>query len=161
MGKIWGHEDRFKSAYSVSFNQIPSLNGLVKDHKKDFKIRPVCRAQANQSPNGPLADLVGEILSPFIEAADVENRSEVISTEELLYEVEKVNGEILKEGVKRGPYQKEGNLVVGSLDVCSFYPNIDVEMAAEEVKEEIMESKVVIEGLNIEEVALFIACTMT
>ena len=42
-----------------------------------------------------MADVVGEILSPFIEAADVENRSEVISTEELLYEVEKVNGDLI------------------------------------------------------------------
>ena len=72
--KNWGHEDRFKSVYSVSLNQIPSLNGLVKDDKKEIEIRPVCRAQANQSPNGPLANLVCEILSPFIEAEDVENR---------------------------------------------------------------------------------------
>ena len=33
MGEDWSHGDRFKSAYSVSFNQVPSLNALVKDHK--------------------------------------------------------------------------------------------------------------------------------
>ena len=42
-----------------------------------------------------------------------------------------------------------------------FYPNIDVDVAAEEAKLEIMESVVKVEGVNLEEVALFLACTMT
>ena len=161
MGQDWGHGDRFKSAYSASFHQAPSLNGLVKDHKETLKLRPVCRAQASQSPNGPLADLVCELLSPFIEAADSEERSEVISTEELCNEVEEVNKEIMRTGERRGPYQLAGSTVVGSCDVSAFYPSIDVEVAAEEVKQEIIESKVDIEGLDIGEVALYLACSMT
>ena len=50
---------------------------------------------------------------------------------------------------------------MGSSDVSSFYPNIDVEVAAEEAKQEIMESDIEIEGLDVTEVALFLACSMT
>ena len=32
------------------------------------------------SPNGPLADLFSELLTPFIEAADSEERTDVVST---------------------------------------------------------------------------------
>ena len=45
-----------------------------------MKTRPVCRARADQAPNGPLAALVGDILDPFIQEADVAKRTEVIST---------------------------------------------------------------------------------
>ena len=82
-GEDWGHEDRLKSAYTASHNQVPSLNQLVKDHKDTLKTRPVCRAQASQAPNGPLGDLVGEILNHFIEATDSQARTDVVSTEEL------------------------------------------------------------------------------
>ena len=91
MGADWGHEDRFKSAHSSSHNEVPSVNQLIKDHKDTLKTRPVCRANANQTPNGPLSELVGELLNPYIEAADSEERTEVRSTEELCYEIEKVN----------------------------------------------------------------------
>ena len=121
----------------------------------------MCRAQASQSPNGPLADLVCELLTPFIEAADSEESSELISTEELCHGVEEVNKEIQEGGGRRGPYQLAGVLIVGSSDVSSFYPEIDIELAAEEVKQEIIESEEEIEGLDIEEVALFLACAMS
>ena len=71
VGGDWKHEARFKSAYTACHNQVPSVNQLVKDHKETLKTRPVCRAQASQTPNGPLAELIGEILYPFIEAANV------------------------------------------------------------------------------------------
>ena len=44
--------------------------------------RPVCKAQVKQAPNGPLADLVCEVLGPFAEEADKIRRTEVKSTEE-------------------------------------------------------------------------------
>ena len=69
--------------HSVRHNQVPSLSQQVKDHKETLKTRPVCRARADQAPNGPLAALVGDILDPFIRKADRGRRTEVISTEEL------------------------------------------------------------------------------
>ena len=120
MGGDWKQGDRFKSAHKASFNQVPSVNQLVKDHKDTLKTRPVCRAKANQSPNGPLSDLVGELLNPIIEAADRLERTEVTSTEELCHEIEEMNKRILRDGMRSGPFQTDGCLIVGSSDVMSF-----------------------------------------
>ena len=83
------------------------------------------------------------------------------STEELCHEIGVANQRIRRNGPRKGRYQGSGKLEVGSLDVKNFYPSIDVEVAAEEVKEEILESEVEVEGVNYEEAALFIACTVT
>ena len=53
------------------------------------------------------------------------------------------------------------NLVIGSKDAEAFYPNLDITVAANEAKLEIMESELEIKGLDSEELALFLACTMT
>ena len=45
---------------------VPRLSQQVIDHKETLKTRPVCRARADQAPDGPLAALVGDILDPFI-----------------------------------------------------------------------------------------------
>ena len=91
VGEDWRHEDRHKSAYSVRHNMVPRLSQQVIDHKETLKTRPVCRARADQAPDGPLAALVGDILDPFIREADRGNRTEVISTEELCHEIDVVN----------------------------------------------------------------------
>ena len=49
------------------------------------------------------------------------------SQEELCSEMNKVNARIREEGLRRGPYQTEGNLVVGSKDVEAHDPKIDIE----------------------------------
>ena len=118
------------SACHVRNSEVPGMNQLVKDHKETLKTRPVCRAKVNQIPNGPLADLVCEIVNPFVEEADRERRTEVGSTEELCAEIKAANDRIEKEGVQRGRFQRDGSLIVGSKDVEAHYPNIDVEVAA-------------------------------
>ena len=158
-GEDWNHQDRFKSACGVENSEIPSLCQFVKDHKETLKTRPVCKAQVQQAPNGPLADLVCEVLSPFVEEADKVRRTEVKSTEELCSEIKTVNERITKDGVRRGPFQRAGKLVVGSKDVKAHYPEMDIEVAAEEAKLEIEESDLELET-NVEELALFLACTM-
>ena len=159
-GETWGHGDRFVMAAKVENNEVPDLNQLVKDHKPTLKTRPVCRAQVTQAPNGPIAELLCEILNPFVEEADKERRTEVKSQEELCSEMNKVNARIKEEGLRRGPYQTEGNLVVGSKDVEAHYPNIDIDLAASEVKKEIEDSDLEV-NVDTNEVALFLACSMT
>ena len=160
-GGDWGHEDRINSASWAHSNKVPSLGGLVKTHKEELKMRPVCYAKSNQCPNGPLANLLCISLDPFIEAADGGNRTEAESTEELCNAIGTTNSKIERNGVQTGPFQKDGELAVGSLDVQNFYPSIDIEVAAEEVKLEVMESEAEVEGVNYEEAALFLACTMS
>ena len=85
----------------------------------------------------------------------------MISTEELCHEIDVVNDRIKQDGLKSGPSQGDGHLVIGSKDAEVFYPNLDVDMAANEAKLEIRESELEIKGLDTEELALFLACTMT
>ena len=73
---------------------------------------------------------------------DRDNRTEVKSTEELCSDLKATNDRILEDGVQRGRFQRAGNLVVGGKDVEAFYPNMDVDLAAEEVKLEVEESNV-------------------
>ena len=114
-GEDWGHEARLKSACGAKNNEIPSLNQLVKDHKATLKTRPVCRAR--QAPNGNLGELLCTLLDPFVQEADRDNRTEVKSTEELCSDLKATNDRILEAGVRRGRFQRAGNLVVGSKDV--------------------------------------------
>ena len=150
-GEDWGHEARLKSACGAKNNEIPSLNQLVKDHKSTLQTRPVCRAK--QAPNGNLGELVCTLIDPFVEEADRNDRTEIKSTEELCHGLKAANA-------KRGRFQGAGKLVVGSKDVKSFYPQMDVELAAEEVKLEVEESEIEVE-MDTDEAALYIACTMT
>ena len=85
----------------------------------------------------------------------------MISTEELCHEIDVVNDRIKQDGLKSGPFQGDGHLVIGSKDAEAFYPDLDVDVAANEAKLEIMESELEIKGLDTEELALFLACTMT
>ena len=85
----------------------------------------------------------------------------MISTEELCHEIDVVDDRIKQDGLKSGPFQGDGHLVIGSKDAEAFYPNLDVDVAANEAKLEIMESELEIKGLDTEELALFLACTMT
>ena len=60
------------------------------------------------------------------------------------------NENMLKNGVKRGPFQLDGGLLVGSKDVDCHYPSIDIDVAAEEAKNEVIESDVEVD-MNTEE----------
>ena len=159
-GEDWSQEDRFKSACWVANNEIPSVNQVVKTHKTDLATRPVCRAPAKQAVNGGLTDIACELLNPFVEEADKDRRTDLKSTEELCSEIKSVNEKMMKDGMRRGTFQQTGNLVVGSKDVKAFYPNIDVDVAADEAKIEIEESDIEME-MNPTEVALFLACAMS
>ena len=88
-GEDWGHRDRINSASWAHSNKVPSLGGLVKTHKEELKMRPVSYAKSHQCSNGPLANLLGIALDPFIEAADRDNSTEVESTEELCHAIRK------------------------------------------------------------------------
>ena len=66
----------------------------------------------------------------------------------------------MRDDPQRGPFHQDGNLVVGSKEVEAHYPELDVEVAAEEAKLEIEASDLEIEVDEVE-LALFLACSMT
>ena len=47
------------------------------------------------------------------------------------------------------------------MDVEAYYPNMDIDVVADEAKAEVMESAITVDGIDMTEVALFLACTMT
>ena len=159
-GEGWGQEERFLMAGKAENNGVPDLNQLVKDHKPTLQTRPVCRAQVQQAPNGPMTEVLCEILNPFVEEADKDRKTELKSTEELCSQIKIMNENILVNGMKRGPFQKDGSLVVGSKDVKAHYPEIDIDVASDEVKKEIEQSDLDI-NVDTNEVALFLACSMS
>ena len=85
----------------------------------------------------------------------------MISAEELCHEIDVVNDRIKQDGLKSGPFQGDGHLVLGSKDAEAFYPKLDVGVAANEAKLEITESELEIKGMDTEELAQCLACTMT
>ena len=87
-------------------------------------------AKVQQAPNGPMAEVLCEILNPFVEESDKDNKSELKSTEELCSQIKSVNENIARNGIKRGPFQKDGSVVVGK----AHYPEIDIDVASEEIK---------------------------
>ena len=78
---------------------MPDLNKSVKDLKLTLKTRPVCRTQVNQA----LAEVLCEILNPFVEEADKQRRTEVRSTEEICAWIKSTNEKIEINGISRGP----------------------------------------------------------
>ena len=143
-------------------NEVPDLNQLVnvKDHKPTLQTRPFCRAHVQQASNGPIAEVLCEILKPIVEEADKGRKTEVKSTEELFSQIKLVNEEILLNGLETGPFQKDGGLIVVSKDVKAHYPETDIDVASEEVQKETKGSDLDI-NVDTYEVALFLACIMT
>ena len=121
------HQDRVKSAITVSNSKIPTLGQLLKDHKPEAvpgegpPTRPVC--YASEAPNGTLSDLVGKVLSPFIQEMDSKVGTEAGSTEEVKARIQSVNEKISRAGIEKGLFQKDGELVTVSLDVDAYFPS--------------------------------------
>ena len=78
----------------------------------------------------------------------------------MCHEIQVANDQISKDGVRRGPFQKDGSLQIGSKDAKAFYPSIDINVAAEEAKIEIEESNLEVE-VDTEEVGHFLESTMS
>jgi hypothetical protein len=121
------HQDRVKSAITVSNSKIPTLGQLLKDHKPEAvpgegpPTRPVC--YASEAPNGTLSDLVGKVLSPFIQEMDSKVGTEAGSTEDVKARIQSVNEKISRAGIEKGLFQKDGELVTVSLDVDAYFPS--------------------------------------
>ena len=54
----------------------------------------------------------------------------------------------MKDGIKEGPFQRAGSLLMGIMDEKAFYQNQDIDVAAEEAKLKVMESEVNIGGVD-------------
>ena len=148
-GKATGNFSRIKSNMITSDCPLAPLYTLRKDHK-DIKdeirgppVRPVCGAVT--AYNQRLSHLVSKILNEVWR----DEESVCLSTEEMMADIRSTNG-VLSEGVG-------DEVVVGSADVKALYPSLDVEFTVQKVCEVFIESGVSVEGVDVDELGLYLA----
>ena len=143
-GKDTDSTSKIKSNMTTNNCPLAPLYTLRKDHKatKDPiagpPVRPVCGAV--QSFNQHLSHLMSLILTKVWK----DKTSVCMSTEEMLAEIRRVNELKLKD-----------NVIVGSADVKSLYPSLDIEFTVEKACELLEESEVRIEGIDVDEIGLY------
>ena len=155
LGDKWNgsgqHLARVGSALRTRNSMVPPMYGLPKDHKPltpgredlGHPLRPVCGA--TECINGPLSNLLTEILTVVGDMADVDVQN-ALSTEEVMEALTELN-------TRSHTFRR---LVVMSMDVDSMFPRLNREKVASIVAEEFLRS-----GLKVEvdpvELGLYLA----
>ena len=157
VGQKWGaeHVRRIHSALRSRNALRPPLYGLAKDHKDLVQSewgdippqRPVCGAQ--ESANGPLSDLLSDIIDALATEMDNEVNVECHSTEELLSEICDVNDI---------QHREEENPVIFSMDVKQLYPSLDATHVSALVREAFMSTRLDI-NVDPRELSLYLSVT--
>ncbi|CAI9736119.1 Hypothetical predicted protein [Octopus vulgaris] len=145
---VLGPQKRTAKNFQAWNNDIPALYGLRKDHKgftdpiAGPPTRPVCGA--NIASNYRISYFLSMIIRPIIRMSpDVCD-----STEDLLSRISDCNKTCDLTGC-----------IVGSMDVVSLYPSIDVDFAVEKCVEMINESQVEFCNVDTEELGLLLRLT--
>ena len=151
VGKETGQEDRIRHNFE---NENPSLAGhrtLRKDHKEGFDPvqgppgRPLCSADNsyNQSMSHLLSSILREMLDKEITVCE--------DTEDMLATFRQIN--------------ENGGLPVNttilSADVKALYPSLDIEFTTDVVCDMFESSDLNIEGIDYEELGLYLAISYT
>ena len=142
--------ERLRLAVQAKGTGLAPFYGLRKDHKgaedlvKGPRVRPICGAE--ECSTRRVSYLLCQLLSPIVSTIS----TNCVSTEGLLREIEMVN--------RRGEADKRW--VVGSLDVKSLYPSLDVQACAVVVTKVLMESDLQFSNLKWKEVGLYLRYVM-
>ena len=147
IGKQFNDQDRFRSSMLSHNSGYSKLYFLRKDHKPytDEIIgppsRPVC--DVNDTASYRLSYLVCLILREVTS----QSVTECISTEDMQASIDEIN-----------EYDEiNGDTVIGSMDVKSLYPSLDIQLVIDVVGEEFDRSDIKIEGVEYDEVGLYIS----
>ena len=123
----------------------------MKDHKKTetgkpIPMRSVCGSY--EANNTQLSNMLAEIVNSISELMDKEIKTVCRSTEEMISEIEKVNG---RNDIK--------SLSILSTDVSAMYPSLNIDVCAKVVADEFYNSGL---EINVDEVelALYLAVTV-
>ena len=143
-------EYRIKMSMQSHNNDASVICALRKDHKELSQgarseegppVRPVC--DISDGVNHKLSYLISNLLQEMCDGETVCN-----STEDMLASVEMTN----QEGV-------EEDTIIRSMDVISLYPSLDIQHAIKVICEEFENSDIKIEGIDYEELSLYLALT--
>ena len=140
---------RLRNAITAVGTGAAPMYGLRKDHKplpeseeqriEGPKMRPICGAKDSLTKR--TSYLLCKIITPLLKG----EKTHCDSTDGLIKEFKKVNKRDVKE-----------DWVVGSLDVESLYPSLDIPRCVEVIKRKLEESNLVFENLTWKEISLYL-----
>ena len=147
VGEKSGDTERYKSSMKTENSKASTLYMYRKDHKphedreKGPPVRPLC----------DVSDSYGHKLSYFVSniLKEVTDKEPTVcdSTEDMMANIKEAND---SRKIKKGT-------VIGSLDVKALYPSLDLDFTIEKAAEEFHESGVEIEGIDYEELGLYLS----
>ena len=154
LGRMLGLKDgesgkRLRNSITAEGTSIAPLYGLRKDHKpeaedemeriKGPKMRPICGARDSLTKR--TSYLLCKILKPLLEG----EATDCDSTDDLIYQFEKINrGEV------------NDKWVIGSLDVESLYPSLNIPKCVEVIKKKLISCTMDFENLEWKEIMLYL-----
>lgn len=143
--------ERVRRAVQATGTGMAPFYGLRKDHKvvddveKGPRVRPLCGAK--ECSTRRTSFLLCQVLTPLI----AQGNTQCGSTDELLNKIEKVNR------VRDADHR----WIVGSLDVVSLYPSLDIDVCAVVIATALIESDIEFKKLNWCEIALYLRYNMS
>ena len=144
---------RLKSALMNQSTYPPSLYFTIKDHKplvpgEPLPARPVCGA--TKAHNAQLGFMLVKVLDGVSDILARQHEYESSDTQDTLAVMEsEVNNKNTKD------------LVIFSTDVKSLYPSLNAKQCAVIIAKLVQESRLVVEGVNWDQAALYLAVTLT
>ena len=160
-GEFSGQTSRIKSNVKTKDNQIPTLSGTSKDHKKaEDPIagpdnRPIMGATVG--PNVGLSTFGSIIVRKVADAHDVGHVSK--STEETIAKLEEYNER--RKDLDVNDVRKLSKVVVGSMDIDKWYPSTIPAPSAKEVGNMYVDSNVEIATINYDKVSKYLGEHLT
>ena len=143
--------ERIRRAVQATGTGMAPFYGLRKDHKvvedevKGPRVRPLCGAK--ECSTRRVSYMLCQVLSPLIAQGDTQCQS----TDKLLNKIEEDNK----------ARDADQRWVVGSLDVKSLYPSLDIDVCAKVIAETVIASDIEFKGLKWCEVGLYLRYNMS
>ena len=153
-GSQWDHASRIRETCINHGANVGPMYLLVKDHKQVEegevpKTRPVVASQGGL--NYHLQNLLSEVIEPIAE--EVHGGIEVSSTEDLMAKLDTINSKLDKDPKMQ---EKLEDMMILASDAVALFPSLRKEETATTVFEEVVRSRVQVEGLSWKESARYV-----
>ena len=157
-----GENARIVQALKPVYCRVAALSGEAKDPKQGWLLqegphkRPLCNG--NVGANATMGYVSSILMRPLRADANRAQATSICSREELLHAITDVNNRIEEivaaheparptRACKRNNIQDFSKLVVGSMDVCSLYPNCRLKECCSYIKDTVKLGLTTYEGL--------------
>ena len=178
-GENHGHESRVRKSRTSNSKNTASLYYMYKDHKREIKFRDV--ASGSTSNTLGLSNVISELIEAV--AGSARENYEVISSEDMIANIEKVNNKKREEGSnsteesncnameeeEKSGEESRGAKSIGEegerlhiigFDAVALYPSMKARETAKVCREEVIEilneGEMKVEGLDMNKVTLYI-----